>query len=90
VKRLSHFSRSMASQRRGLSVTSFMLDTTEWREVERSDRRLVWLDASGDVLSVDMVSTELPSPADVSAILVAISEFKATCLATLERVHRTG
>jgi outer membrane receptor protein involved in Fe transport len=32
VKWLSHFSRSMASQRRGLSVTSFMLDTTGWRD----------------------------------------------------------
>jgi len=52
------------------SVTSLKLAAPWGREVERSERRVVWLDSSGVPLSIDLVngSLGLPVPTDEHAV----------------------
>jgi hypothetical protein len=70
VKWLSKFFGSTPSPPQGFSITSLKLAAPWGREVERSERRVVWLDSSGIPLSVDLVngSLGLPVPTDKRAV----------------------
>lgn len=69
MKWLSKFLGSTPSPQ-GFSVTSLKLAAPWGREIERSERRIVWIDSSGIPLSVDLVkgSLGLPVPTDMRAV----------------------
>lgn len=70
MKWLSKFFGSTPSPSQGFRITSLKLAAPWGREVERSERRAVWLDSSGVPLSIDLVngSLGLPAPTDKRAV----------------------
>lgn len=62
MKWLSKFFASTPSLPQGISINSLKLGAAWGREVERSERRVTWVDSSGIPLSVDLMNGSLGLP----------------------------